>query len=142
MPVNELRALLTALHPGPVRNLRELRQVLDACWYGLVGVPAAEGRRSGRIETATWEPPILHIEIEEHEPIVPDGASRAKIEQWAVDVESETADLTGISWRTGTPRTAQTSGPGGEPSGRPVRPAHASRGETKDQLFGTPDHVA
>src|SRR3954462_138998 len=114
MPVNELRSLLTALHPGPVRNLRELRQVVDACWYGLVGVPAAEGHRSGRIETATWEPPILHIEIEQHEPIVPDGASRAKVEQLALDVDSETADLTGISWRTSASKSTQTSGLGSE----------------------------
>jgi hypothetical protein len=108
MPVNELRTLLAALHPGPVGNLRELRQVLDACWYGLVGGSTAAGRgRSGRIETATWEPPILRLEIEQQEPIVPDGASRAKIERWAVDVESATAELAGISWRARTSDRAQ-----------------------------------
>ena len=54
----------------------------------------AEATYAGKIrraENLTWDPPCLNFRIERHGGIVSGGSTRAKMQEWSVDVEKATA---------------------------------------------------
>jgi hypothetical protein len=92
--ISDLRALLESIPPGPISDTTELASLLADCWDefdcrkgGMTG-----DKLSGRMEDVSWSPPLLHFTIERHGGTV-NGSSRAKLQDWWVDVERETANF-------------------------------------------------
>jgi len=88
-----LREWLGGQATGPIADIPELTPLLIDAWNDLRGSSAESTdstKLSGRIENATWNPPILEFNIERHGGTVC-GSSRAAIHRWTIDAQKCTA---------------------------------------------------
>lgn len=96
--LKKLREALAEAEPGPV----DVERVLADAWHLLSGgfdggmEPRKLLRRTFSME---WEPPVLRFKIERHGAIVAGGSGYAEIQSWAVDVDEESARITGTKRR-------------------------------------------
>lgn len=71
----------------------ELEPLLSAAWPDLAGSGdhgMHERKLIGRLESPTWNPPLLTFAIERHG-AARNGSSRAEVQHWIVDLEARTA---------------------------------------------------
>lgn len=76
-------------------SMEVLARLLEEVWEGLDGDPhetAMASWKARRIESFSWEPPILYFDIERHGAIVM-GGTRAEVQTWAVDLDQRKAWL-------------------------------------------------
>jgi hypothetical protein len=86
-----LRAHLATVQPGRIIDTTDLERLLAACWDEFSGdYGGMEGYKLlGRMEDVTWEPPVLSFAVERHGRTVA-GSSRADLQGWTVNIESNT----------------------------------------------------
>jgi hypothetical protein len=94
----ELRHLLDTSVPGAVSDLPGLTDALSRAWPDLAG--SSETRmgswKLGRIESPSWNPPVLSFTIERHGGTML-GSTRAELQTWEVDLDQRTAC---VAWTT------------------------------------------
>jgi len=76
-------------------SMEVLARLLEKVWEGLDGDPhdtAMAAWKVRRIESFSWEPPVLYFDIERHGAIVMRG-TRAEVQTWAVDLDEREAWL-------------------------------------------------
>src|SRR5579885_1035737 len=96
-PLDDLRAALEALPPGPIpgQSRGNIERLLAAAWdehlRGTYG--GMQGYKLiGRTEGMSWQPPTLRFAIERHGATVA-GSIYAHVQHWTVDVRSGIAEL-------------------------------------------------
>jgi hypothetical protein len=107
--LDRLWAHLRTLPEGKINNTAVLESLLADAWDELTGggnLGGMEGSKLlGRMEDATWRPPVLSFVIERHGGTVC-GSSRAELQGWTIDSEQGTA-----SWETKSHRQLYPMGP-------------------------------
>jgi hypothetical protein len=92
---------LDSFGPGPITDTGRLGGMLSSCWDELDGSDQ-EGMTSfklhGRVEDATWNPPLLRFSIERHGATVR-GSSRAERHGWTLDLQTKTATWERLGFR-------------------------------------------
>jgi hypothetical protein len=90
--MDELTSYLRNLDPGPVEHTDQLERLLARVWDDLGGDEAGMtgDKLIGRMEQADWTPPRLTFAIERHGGTVL-GSTRAELERWTVDLDTQTA---------------------------------------------------
>jgi len=101
--VDDLRHYLDR-HPGGGPALPEL---LGVIWADLQGDDLAmKAHKLGRIESPSWEAPILEFEIERHGGTVL-GSKRAEMQRWVVDLDAMTKQASASGRRQLRPNAAR-----------------------------------
>jgi hypothetical protein len=90
--MDELTGYLTNLEPGPVGQTTHLERLLERVWGDLGGgeTGMVGHKLIGRMEHAEWHPPRLTFVVERHGGTVL-GSTRAELQRWTVDLDSQTA---------------------------------------------------
>jgi hypothetical protein len=91
--MKELTGYLMSLNPGPVEQTSHLERLLTRVWDDLVGgdeAGMAGYKLIGRMERVEWNPPVLTFVVERHGGTVL-GSTRAELERWTLDLDSQTA---------------------------------------------------
>jgi hypothetical protein len=89
--------------PGPLdKEIKDkIIGLLADCWPELKGgndTSMAGSKLHGRAEDLVWDPPKITFKIERHGATVL-GSTRAKLQQWAVDLQKKTAECFEKSYR-------------------------------------------
>jgi hypothetical protein len=97
--MTELISCLARTRPGVVAETTILEHLLAEAWDHLDG--ACNGRMEGfkllgRMEDVHWKPPIVSFSIERH---LVCGSNRAVLQQWAVNLDHNTARITATEER-------------------------------------------
>ena len=89
--MDRLRTYLRTVQPGKITDTTGLERLLAACWDEFSGdYGGMEGYKLlGRMESVTWQPPLLSFAVERHGRTVA-GSSRADLQGWTVNVEAKT----------------------------------------------------
>jgi hypothetical protein len=91
--MQELLNYLRPIPQGPIADGDALASVLASCWEEFEGA-SAEGmepdKLHGRMEDIVWESPVLSFMLERHGDTVY-GSTRAKLQCWQVNLETQTA---------------------------------------------------
>jgi hypothetical protein len=109
--IEALRQYLAGLSCGPVEESFEVARLLAPCWHLFDGShrEGMDGSKlHGRMESLTWEPPVLSFQIERHGGTV-NGSSRAEVQGWDLNIDNMTAVPTVGSYRQVKPRAAALS---------------------------------
>ena len=104
--MKELLDYLRSIPPGPIEVTDKLEFLLGESWAEFRGASneSMSGRKLlGRMEDASWDPPILRFTIERHGAFVL-GSSRADVHEWEVNIENKTAEIIGTTHRQLEPR--------------------------------------
>jgi hypothetical protein len=93
MPLEALRSYLGSQPPGALAEDEQLETLLVSGWDELDG--SADGgmeshKLKGRMESATWNPPILCFQIERHGGTV-NGSVYAELQRWEINCEKRIA---------------------------------------------------
>jgi hypothetical protein len=99
-PWDQLQRHCATLPPGPVADVPTLERLLAAAWDAL---PSDDDSMAGykllnRMEAVAWNSPILSFKIERHGGTVM-GSSRAKIDEWTVNLERLTTKVETVGRR-------------------------------------------
>lgn len=91
--MQQLLEYLSTMSPGQIADVGQLDSLLAACWDQFDG-GNAEGMESykllGRMESISWNPPVLSFTIERHGGTVL-GSTRAELQSWEVNVQNQSA---------------------------------------------------
>src|SRR5262245_49932584 len=91
--IQQLIEYLRLMPPGIIANAGALDSILANCWGELHGANA-EGmepyKLCGRMESISWDPPVLSFMIERHGGTVI-GSTRAELQHWRVNVQTRSA---------------------------------------------------
>jgi hypothetical protein len=103
-----LRAQMATIPPGELADTADLERLLAACWDEFTGdYGGMEGHKLlGRIKDVTWQPPKLTFTIEQHGGTVA-GSSRADLQGWTVNIESNTVFCEPLAQRQVRPMQAR-----------------------------------
>jgi hypothetical protein len=97
--IDRLRALLDTISPGPISDTGKLDRALADTWDEFqAGGGMKAHKLLGRMEDVLWEPPLLTFTIERHGATML-GSSRATLQEWAVDLDTETATFAETRYR-------------------------------------------
>lgn len=105
-----LRDWLLRQDSGPISDISRLQTLLACAWDDLSLISHRDAKMSAdklpsRMESVTWEAPLLTFEIERHGGTV-HGSSRAEVHEWQINVDAGSKSLTGSR-----PRQLQTARP-------------------------------
>src|SRR5713101_6308502 len=86
---DELRSYLATLQPGPVTDTSDIQRLLARCWNEFTGDDGSmEGYKLlNRMESASWEPPVISFQIERHGSTVL-ASSHAALQRWTLNVDA------------------------------------------------------
>lgn len=100
-----LRRFLNAQSGGDLADTQTLAALLAPIWDRLDGgdASAMTADKLDRLEAASWSPSLLVIRIERHGGAVL-GSSRGEIQEWALDLDTLTAQVSNVSHRQLVPR--------------------------------------
>jgi len=134
--MDELKGYLRNLNPGPVQQTTQLERLLANVWHDLGGDEGGMtgDKLIGRMGQVEWNSPVLTFTIERHGGTVL-GSTRAEVQQWTVDLDSQTAACESIGHR-------QLSPMAGRVDVEPVADEIAEKilsGEPDDRLRWLPD---
>ena len=104
--MRKLKDYLGLLKPGPVSDTSELSGLLAECWGELDGGTAGGMKGDklvGRMEDASWNPPLLSFSIERHGGTV-HGSTRAERQGWVINVDEKSTTWQTIGHRQLRPR--------------------------------------
>lgn len=91
--MQQLLEYLSTMSPGEIADVGQLDSLLAACWDQFDG-GNAEGMEAykllGRMESISWNPPVLSFTIERHGGTVL-GSTRADLQSWEVNVQNHSA---------------------------------------------------
>lgn len=92
--IDKLQTYLATIPPGPISDARTLTRLLAAAWGEFSGNDGGliAQKHLSRMEDVAWNPPLLTFTIERHGGTVL-GSTRAKLQEWSVDVEKRTTSL-------------------------------------------------
>jgi hypothetical protein len=93
MPISQLLDYLSAIQPSSSINSSDIEALLVRAWecFDDSGAEGMESRKLiGRIEDATWNPPVLSFNIERHGATVL-GSTRADVHTWKLNLETREA---------------------------------------------------
>jgi hypothetical protein len=96
-----LEAFLVSVPVGPIEDKAAVERLLAEEWYSLAGSDSGGMRARkliGRTERLEWRPPMLKFAIERHGGIV-NGATRAELQNWEVNMETRSAEIAKIGRR-------------------------------------------
>jgi hypothetical protein len=100
MGMVEFEEYLKRLPSGPIEDVSELVNHLEACW-DLFSGSESEGMAAAkldRMEQVHWKAPCLTFVIERHGGTVL-GSTRGELHSWYVDVDRRTAECTSSGYR-------------------------------------------
>jgi hypothetical protein len=102
--MRELTGYLKNLGHGPVEHTDRLERLLAKVWGDLGGDQAGMtgDKLIGRMEQAEWTPPKLSFSIERHGGTVL-GSTRAELQRWTIDLDSQTATCERTGHRQSSP---------------------------------------
>jgi len=100
-----LRRFLGAESGGDLADAQTLVTLLAPIWNRLDGgdASAMTADKLDRLETASWLSPRLVFRIERHGGTVL-GSSRGEIQEWTLDLDTLTAQVSSVSYRQLAPR--------------------------------------
>ena len=109
--MNILKKTLAAISHGEIVDLSGIDRLLAEHWHNLNG--SSDGGMEGyklldRMEDAQWNPPILRFIVERHGGTVC-GSTRAELQHWEVNLDSETAEITKTGYRQLEPMAPRIS---------------------------------
>lgn len=91
--MQQLLEYLRSISPGRIADVGQLDSLLAACWEEFDG-GNMEGMQPdkllGRMESISWNPPVLSFAVERHGGTVL-GSTRAELQYWQVNVETRSA---------------------------------------------------
>src|SRR5262245_57885057 len=94
--MTDLSSFLATLPQGPITDTSTLARLLADAWHDFAGSNYAgmEGRKllDRNIEYVAWTPPLLTFTVERHGATVL-GSTRAKLQEWTLDLEMRTASF-------------------------------------------------
>jgi hypothetical protein len=92
--LNDLRLFLNQLPSGAIENISAVERILASCWHELTQYDGGmEGYKlKGRMETVTWNAPLLRFAIERHGGTVM-GSVYAEMQNWTVNTETAEASV-------------------------------------------------
>jgi hypothetical protein len=97
--MQQLLEYLSTMSPGEIADVGQLDSLLAACWDQFDG-GNAEGMEAykllGRMESISWNPPVLSFTIERHGGTVL-GSTRADLQSWEVNVRGRCARGVGFA---------------------------------------------
>lgn len=105
--LEDLRTYLVSVPTGVVKSSDEIARRLSLCWHELAagGYGGMEGSKIysplfpyNRMESVTWNPPLLRFDIERHGATVA-GSIFADVQSWVINLEKGTAILEGVRKR-------------------------------------------
>jgi len=104
--IQELRDALSRIPPGPINDngtQQEIVRLLQNCWEQLTGAHDAAMSlfKLDRAEQLSWNLPSLDFVMERHGGTA--LGTRADLQQWSVNLESERADYLKIGHQQLTP---------------------------------------
>jgi hypothetical protein len=104
----KLDTILASIRPGPIRDTKELEQLLAEVWDEFTGDGGGMKpyKLLGRTENMTWKPPYLTFTIERHGATVL-GSTRATLQDWTLDLEKMAASCFEERHRQVRPRQAR-----------------------------------
>jgi hypothetical protein len=99
-----LRRYLDAQEGSELADTQTLIALLVPVWDQLEDAKAyaMSADKLDRLESPSWSPPLLTFTIERHGGTV-QGSSRAEMQQWAIDLDTLTAEAASASYRQLTP---------------------------------------
>lgn len=94
MPFQTMKSYLNSKQPGPLDDEERVETLLVDAWDELDG--SADGgmesyKLRGRMESLTWNPPILSFQIERHGGTA-NGSVYAEMQQWEIECEKGIAN--------------------------------------------------
>ena len=109
--MNILKKTLAAISHGEIVDLSGIDRLLAEHWHNLNG--SSDGGMEGyklldRMEDAQWNPPILRFIVERHGGTVCES-TRAELQHWEVNLDSETAEITKTGYRQLEPMAPRIS---------------------------------